>query len=106
MCRPSCRRIRELSRGGRRKSDAIDARATAHAARDADELHAVAADDLTTVIAMLHERRNNLITQRTRTANQLHALFRDPRCRRPGRGTDRGDSRADLAVDQASHHRR
>jgi transposase len=70
-------RVRELSRGGRRKTDAIDARATAVAARDADELHAVESEDLPTVIGMLNERRNNLVTQRTRTANQLHALLRD-----------------------------
>ena len=70
-------RVRELSRGGRRKTDAIDALATARAARDADELHPVLAEDLSTVIDMLNERRDNLIGQRTRTANQLHALLRD-----------------------------
>jgi transposase len=70
-------RVRELSRGGRRKTDAIDALATARAARDADMLHPVQPEDTGTVIAMLNERRDNLITQRTRTANQLHALLRE-----------------------------
>jgi transposase len=70
-------RVRELSRGGRRKTDAIDALATARAARDADVLHVVQPEDLTTVISLLNERRDNLISQRTRTANQLHALLRD-----------------------------
>lgn len=70
-------RVRELSRGGRRKTDAIDALATARAARDADTLHQVHAEDISTVIAMLTERRDNLIGQRTRTANQLHALLTD-----------------------------
>jgi transposase len=68
-------RVRELSRGGRRKTDAIDALATARAARDADVLHPVLAEDVDAVIAMLTERRDNLIGQRTRTANQLHALL-------------------------------
>ena len=68
-------RVRELSRGGRRKTDAIDALAAARAARDADHLHPVQAEDIGTVIAMLSERRDSLIGQRTRTANQLHALL-------------------------------
>jgi transposase len=72
-------RVRELSRGGRRKTDAIDALATARAARDAEVLHPVLAEDLSTVIDMLNERRDNVISQRTRTANQLHALLRDLR---------------------------
>lgn len=46
-------RVRELSRGGRRKTDAIDALATARAARDAETLHQVHAEDISTVIAML-----------------------------------------------------
>jgi transposase len=70
-------RVRELSRGGRRKTDAIDALATARAARDADVLHPVHPEDTATVIAMLNERRDNLIATRTRTVNQLHALLRD-----------------------------
>jgi transposase len=70
-------RVRELSRGGRRKTDAIDALATARAARDTDPLHAVLAEDTITVIAMLNERRANLTAQRTRTVNQLHAIIRD-----------------------------
>jgi hypothetical protein len=37
----------------------------------------VVAEDLTTVLALLDERRDNVITQRTRLINQLHALLRD-----------------------------
>jgi hypothetical protein len=37
----------------------------------------VVADDLTTVLALLDERRDNMVTQRTRLINQLHALLRD-----------------------------
>jgi transposase len=70
-------RVRELSRSGRRKTDQIDAIATARAARDSDVLQPVQLEDTVTVITMLNERRDNLIAARTRTANQLHALLRD-----------------------------
>lgn len=70
-------RVRELSCGGRRKTDAIDALATARAARDAESLHQVRAEDIGTVIAMLTQGRDNVIAQRTRTANQLYAILAD-----------------------------
>ncbi len=69
-------RVRELSRGSRRKTDAIDAAAAASvAALHGDAV--VVAEDHTTVFAMLEERRANLAAQRVRIANQLHALLRD-----------------------------
>lgn len=70
-------RVRELSRGRGRKTDEIDALATARAAQDAEHLHPVLAEDTSTVVSMLNERRANLTGQRTRTVNQLHALIRD-----------------------------
>jgi transposase len=70
-------RVRELSRGGRRKNDVIDAAAAASVAALQGEAHPVLAEDLTTVLALLDERRNNVVTQRTRLVNQLHALFRE-----------------------------
>ncbi len=70
-------RVRELSRGGRRKNDVIDAAAAASVALLAGDANPVAAEDLTTVLALLDERRNNLVAQRTRSVNQLHALLRD-----------------------------
>ncbi len=69
-------RVRELSRGGRRKNDVIDAAAAASVAALAGDANPVAGEDLTAVLALLDERRNNLITQRTRLINQLHALLR------------------------------
>ena len=70
-------RVRELSRGGRRKNDVIDAAAAASvAALQGDATH-VSAEDETTVFAMLEERRANVAAQRVRLTNQLHALFRD-----------------------------
>jgi transposase len=70
-------RVRELSRGGRRKNDVIDAAAAASVAALHGDAHPVLAEDLTTVLAVLDERRTNLTTQRTRLVNQLHAVFRD-----------------------------
>ena len=70
-------RVRELSRGGRRKNDVIDAAAAASVAALQGDANPVVAEDLTTVLALLDERRNNVITHRTRLVNQLHALLRD-----------------------------
>ena len=70
-------RVRELSRGGRRKNDVIDAAAAASVAAFGGDANPVAAEDLTTVLALLDERRDNVITQRTRLVNQLHAVLRD-----------------------------
>ncbi len=72
----STARIRELSRGGRRKTDVIDAAAAASVAALGGDAHPVQAEDLTTVLALLDERRSNLTTHRTRLVNQLHALLR------------------------------
>jgi transposase len=70
-------RVRELSRGGRRKNDVIDAAAAASVAALSGDVSPVVAEDLTTVLALLDEHRDNVITQRTRLINQLHALLRD-----------------------------
>jgi transposase len=70
-------RVRELSRGGRRKNDVIDAAAAASVAALHGDATPVLAEDTATVLGLLDERRNNLITQRTRLVNQLHSLLRD-----------------------------
>jgi transposase len=70
-------RVRELSRGGRRKNDVIDAAAAASVAALHSAATPVLAKDITTVLGMLDERRSNVTTQRTRLVNQLHAVFRD-----------------------------
>lgn len=70
-------RIRELSRGGRRKNDVLDAAAAAAVAALRGETAPVVAEDASTVLGMLDEQRGNLTQQRTRTVNQLHALLRD-----------------------------
>lgn len=70
-------RVRELSRGGRRKNDVIDASAAASVAALQGDAREVGAEDDTTVFALLEERRANLAGQRVRAVNQLHALMRD-----------------------------
>lgn len=70
-------RVRELSRGGRRKNDVIDAAAAASVAALYGDAVEVAPDDETTVFALLEERRANVAAQRVRAVNQLHALLRD-----------------------------
>jgi transposase len=69
-------RVRELSRG-RRKNDVIDAAAAASVAALHGDANPVVAEDITTVLAVLDERRTNVSAQRTRLVNQLHAVFRD-----------------------------
>jgi transposase len=70
-------RVRELSRGSRRKTDVIDAAAAASVAALHGDATVVTVEDHTTVFALLEERRANLAAQRVRIANQLHAVMRD-----------------------------
>ena len=69
-------RVRELSRGGHAR-DVIDAAAAASVAALQGEANPVVVEDITTVLALLDERRSNVTAQRTRLVNQLHAVFRD-----------------------------
>jgi transposase len=86
-------RVRELSRGGRRKNATRDAAAEACVAALHGDAAPVVAEDASTVLAMLDERRTNLTQQRTRTVNQLHAVLREllP-----------GGASTDLSADQAA----
>lgn len=70
-------RVRELSRGGRRKNDVLDSSAAASVAAAHGDVSPVASEDETTVFALLEERRANLSAHRVRLVNQLHALLRD-----------------------------
>jgi transposase len=70
-------RVRELLRGGRRKNDVIDAAPAASVAALQGDASPVPAEDLSTVLSLLEERRANLAAARTRAVNQLHALLRD-----------------------------
>ncbi len=70
-------RVRELSRGGRRTNDVIDASAAARVDALQGAAQVVDAEDETTVFALLEERRANLASQHVRCVNQLHAVMRD-----------------------------
>lgn len=69
-------RVRELSRGGRRKNDRIDAAAAACVAAVQGDARPVDPEGPTDVLALLDERRTNMCNSRTRLVNQLHALLR------------------------------
>jgi len=60
-------RVRELSRGGRRKNDVIDAAAAASVAALHGDASIVVAEDITVVFSLLEERRANLAAQRVRS---------------------------------------
>ncbi len=70
-------RVRELSRGSRRKTDVIDAATAESVAALHGDATVVTAEDHTTVFALLEERRANVAAQRDCVANQLHAVLRD-----------------------------
>src|SRR5829696_7289843 len=70
-------RVRQLSRGGGRKNDQIDAAAAACAAALQGDSRPLQAEDLTDALALLDESRTNLAQSRVRLVNQLHALLRD-----------------------------
>ncbi|MDV6278872.1 transposase, partial [Rhodococcus erythropolis] len=69
-------RVRELSRGGRRKNDRIDAAAAACVAALQGDARPVTPEGPADILAILDERRTNLSGSRTRLVNQLHALLR------------------------------
>jgi transposase len=70
-------RVRQLSRGGGRKNDQIDAAAAACAAALQGDGRPLQAKDITDALALLDESRMNLAQSRVRLVNQLHALLRD-----------------------------
>ena len=69
-------RVRQLSRGGGRKNDRIDAAAAACVAALQGDARPLAAEGTADALAVLDERRVNLSQARVRAVNQLHALMR------------------------------
>jgi transposase len=69
-------RVRQLSRGGGRKNDRIDAAAAACVAALQGDARPLAAEATTDALAVLDEQRVNLAQARVRAVNQLHALLR------------------------------
>ena len=69
-------RVRQLSRGGGRKNDRIDAAAAACVAALQGDARPLEAEGPADAIAVLDEHRVNLAQSRVRAVNQLHALLR------------------------------
>jgi len=70
-------RVRQLSRGGGRKNDQIDAAAAACVAALQGDGRPLVAEGVTDALALLDESRMNLAQSRVRLVNQLHALLRE-----------------------------
>ncbi len=70
-------RARFLATGGDRKTDPADALHVAQVALFRTDLHTVTAEDQTTILRLLTERHDDLVNERTRVINRLHALLRD-----------------------------
>ncbi|NJC13057.1 transposase [Micromonospora profundi] len=70
-------RARLLDTGGARKSDPADAASVAHAAMRHKRLRTVVAEDHSTRLRLLSERRDDLASERVRVLNRLHVLLRD-----------------------------
>jgi transposase len=70
-------RVRVLSTGNARKNDGLDALATALAASRNERLAAVGPEAASETMRLLSERREDLVAERTRALNRLHALLRD-----------------------------
>jgi transposase len=70
-------RVRLLSAGHGRKSDAHDAVSVAVAARGARRLGQVRVEDHASVLRLLSDRRDDLVRARTQALNRLHVLLCD-----------------------------
>jgi transposase len=86
-------RARMLATGGNRKTDAADALHVAQVALFRADLRQVCSEDQTTILRLLTERRDDLVSERTRLLNRLHVLLRD---------LSPGGAPTDLSADKAA----
>ena len=70
-------RVRLLARGHGRKTDGIDAASVARVAQSQPDLRHVGAEDHSSVLRLLSDRRDELTQERRRVVNRLHRLLRD-----------------------------
>ncbi|WP_199834733.1 IS110 family transposase [Streptomyces sp. NRRL WC-3618] len=70
-------RARLLATGGNRKTDAADALHVAQVALFRQGLRTVEPEDQPTILRLLTERHDDLVNERTRIINRLHAALRD-----------------------------
>jgi transposase len=68
-------RVRAFGGGSGRKTDSADAHAVALAGLRATDLKVVTPDDVTTVLRLLTDRRQQLVEQRIATVNRIHDLL-------------------------------
>ena len=68
-------RVRVLSSGNARKNDGVDALAIALVASGNEHLATVDPEAASEVLRLLSERREDLVAERTRALNRLHALL-------------------------------
>ncbi|MFK0047475.1 transposase [Streptomyces sp. NPDC090741] len=66
-----------MATGGDRKTDAQAALHVAQAALFRNDLRPVVQEAQTTILRLLTERRDDLVHERTRVLNRLHAVLRD-----------------------------
>ena len=72
-------RVRVLSTGQGRKSDAADARSVGVAALRTHTLTQVVSDDVVVTLKLLSDRRRELVAARTQAVNRLHRLLAELR---------------------------
>ena len=70
-------RARLLGSGSARKTDVTDAVSVASVAIHNPKLSAVAPEDHTVVLRLLSDRRDDVVSQRTRTMNRLQVMLRN-----------------------------
>jgi transposase len=70
-------RARLLATGGDRKTDAADTLHVAQVTLFRSDLRIVVPEDQTTILRLLTERHDDLVQERTRVLNRLHAILRD-----------------------------
>ncbi|WP_246101652.1 IS110 family transposase [Streptomyces cyaneus] len=70
-------RARLLATGGDRKTDPADALHVAQVALFRADLRKVTSEGQSTILRLLTERHDDLVNERTRLTNRLHALLRD-----------------------------
>jgi hypothetical protein len=70
-------RARLLATGGDRKTDAADALHVAQVALFRQDLRQVTLEDQSTILRLLTERHDDMVHERTRILNRLHAVLRD-----------------------------
>ena len=70
-------RGRLLGSGNARKTDVTDAASVASVAQRNTRLNRVQAEDHTAILRLLTQRRDDLVTEHTRSVNRLHGLLRD-----------------------------